>query len=200
MPSKPKNGKTGVPIRDRFQTPPFAVDLLYEHEFLPGQGPTVLEPAAGEGILANALIAKGCTVITSDIMWGVDFFDDSMFPIEYDYDIHITNPPYSLKYGWLKRCYEIGKPFALLMPSDTMFAKTAQELFSKHGIDIILPNRRINFKTPVKKSWGLSAQFHSSWFVWYPLVTYKGINILQVDYPPYTQEELLERIEREKLC
>ena len=34
----------------------------------------------------------------------------------FDFDIIITNPPYSLKNEFLKKCYEYDKPFCLLLP------------------------------------------------------------------------------------
>ena len=35
------------------------------------------------------------------------------------FDCIITNPPFSLKQEFLQRCYELGKPFALLLPLTT---------------------------------------------------------------------------------
>lgn len=81
----------------------------------------------------------------------------------------MTNCPYSVKYPWLRRYYELGKPFALLLPVDTTGAAQAQVLFDRYGIEIIYMNKRVNFKMP-NKGWSGSAQFSTAWFTW-------GLNI-----------------------
>ena len=62
-----------------------------------------------------------------------------------DYDIIITNPPYSKKDKFLKKCYEIGKPFALLLPVSALQGQNRGEMFSKNGIEILALNKRIDF-------------------------------------------------------
>jgi len=62
-----------------------------------------------------------------------------------DYDIIITNPPYSKKDKFIQRCYEIGKPFALLLPVSSLQGQKRGEMFSKNGIDILVLNKRIDF-------------------------------------------------------
>ena len=42
-----------------------------------------------------------------------DFFDCASDDV---YDGVITNPPYSLKDKFIEHCYELDKPFALLLP------------------------------------------------------------------------------------
>jgi hypothetical protein len=75
----------------------------------------------------------------------------------------VTNPPYSIKYDWLARCYALGKPFALLMPVEMIAASTAQRLFKQYGIEILMPDKRINFKMP-NAGWGGTAQFPTCWY------------------------------------
>ena len=59
------------------------------------------------------LSSKGYNVIGSDITRGFDFLKNNM---EQHFDMIITNPPYSLKDKFIEKCYEYGKPFALLLP------------------------------------------------------------------------------------
>src|SRR4051812_43128451 len=97
---------------DRCQTPAYALDPLWP--FLP-PGATIWEPAAGNGNLSTALREQGHRVITSDILQGRS---QNFFSYEPDepYDMILTNPPYSVKFQWMARCFQLGKPFALLLP------------------------------------------------------------------------------------
>jgi len=123
----------------------------------------IWEPARGEGNLMLSLLTNGFyNVVGTDILTGQDFFTYR----ESDFDAIVTNPPYSVKYQWLKRCYELGKPFALLMPVEMLGAKTAQRMFAKHGISVVFPYGRINFKMPNKGWDGSSAQFPTAWYTW----------------------------------
>jgi hypothetical protein len=78
----------------------------------------------------------------------------------------MTNPPYSFKFDWLARCYELGKPFALLVPVETIGAKAAQRLMERYGAEQLLLDKRINFEMPNKGWAGSSAQFPVLWLCW----------------------------------
>lgn len=169
MGNKPKNNSKDS-SRDRCQTPAYAVDLL--RPFLDqfqrrlGRQLVIWESAAGEGYLVAALEACGYQVIATDILGGADRF--SFQPEQYD--IEVTNVPFSVKYRWLRHAAAQHHPFALLMPSDSLFAgKEAQPVIEHQDVKIICPNVRIDFKMP-NTGWGLSegdkhtAQMHTSWF------------------------------------
>lgn len=150
---------------DRCQTPAYALDPLLPYLL----GDLVIwEPAAGEKLIVKALHNNGFNnVIASDILTGQNFLEYQ--PAD-TWDAIVTNPPYSLKFPWLKRCYELGKPFALLLPVETLGTKTAQDLFREYGIEIILMDKRINFKMPSKGWDAAGAPFPVAWFTW-------GLNI-----------------------
>jgi len=99
--------KPKLPLRskgsDEFGTPKYAVDILlpYLKYFR-----IIWEPAKGKGLLVNHLREYDFNVIPTE-----DFLNTEML----DFDCIVTNPPFSLKDEFLKRCYELGKPFALLM-------------------------------------------------------------------------------------
>ena len=124
---------------------------------------SVWESAAGEGNLVKALEYNTFHVIGTDIrrLQSRDFFDWT--PDKAKWDVQVTNPPWSLKYKWLKRSYEIGKPFALLVPVKILGGKAAQELFAKYGYEWVFLNRRVNFKTPDKGYEGHGATFPVMW-------------------------------------
>ena len=145
---------------DACQTPAYAIDPLLpylERDW------TIWEPAAGEGLLVEALFDSGFdSVAQSDILTGQNFFEHDPS----DWDCLVTNPPYSIKYEWLKRCYELGRPFALLVPVETIGAKTAQELMQKYGYEIMLLDQRVDFKMPNAGWDGAGSQFPVLWLCW----------------------------------
>jgi len=149
---------------DACQTPAYAIDPLLP--FI-GDNWTIWEPACGDGLLVEALYDSGYSeeqVIGTDLLTGRNFFECE--PAAWDF--LLTNPPFSIKYEWLKRCYELGKPFALLVPVETLGSKTAQELMKQYGFEIMLLDSRVDFKMP-NKGWGGSAQFPVLWLCWHIL-------------------------------
>lgn len=150
---------------DACQTPAYAIDPLLPYL---QDSWNIWEPACGEGYLEGALYDSGFNVVSGDLITGQNFF-------EYEperWDCLVTNPPFSTHSLWLKRCYELGKPFALLMKVDILGNKGEQEMFDQFGIEVIFVSPRINFKMP-RKGWdGGGAQFSTAWFTW-------GLNIGQ---------------------
>jgi hypothetical protein len=159
---KPKSNEKGNPKRDQCQTPPRALWPLLPYV---NKSWRVWEPCAGKGNLVRGLVRYGIrNVVKGDILTGQNFFDPKSEPAIWD--AQITNPPFSIKYKWLKRSYELGKPFALLVPVDTLGAKTAQALFSRYGVEVIFMNERINYEMPNIGFSGSGAQFASIWITW----------------------------------
>ena len=160
---KPKENKgynTGT--YDECQTPPYALEPLLPYLNINNK---IWECAAGKLTLTIELGRKGYTVIHSDITDDdipVDFLQVNN-PIGH---IILTNPPYSLKYEWLERCYELGNPFALLMPVEMLGTAKGQRLFDKYGIEVIFMSPRVDFYMPNKGYEGGGAQFPTAWFTW----------------------------------
>jgi len=77
-------------------------------------------------------------------------------------DCIITNPPFSKKNEFIERCYELKRPFALLLPFAALETGRRQKQWRK-GLQLIIINKRLNFETPnnIKKS---SAWFATAWF------------------------------------
>lgn len=165
---------------DMCQTPPEAVRPLVFHLQRRTNVRRIWEPAEGEGLLSAELRRNGFFVWGTDLLRGYNFFegridrdpeivrtDDGTARdgLTQPFDAIVTNPPYSVKFHWLRRCYEIGKPFALLLPVETLGAKTAQKLFAMYGVSVLLLHGRINFKMP-DKGWDGQAHFPVAWFLW----------------------------------
>ena len=156
---------------DEFMTPEFAINPLlpYLNNFK-----TIWECAWGKGSLAKHFEKKGFEVIGEPFK---DFLNKDLGLNIDGFDIIITNPPYSLKDKFLERCYELKKPFALLMPLTALEGKKRGELYKKHGIQLIIPNKRINFVTPSGK--GSGAWFQTAWFT-YGLNLPKDLNFVEL--------------------
>lgn len=82
----------------------------------------------------------GYNVIFSHIDTGEDFF--SYEPDEWD--IIVSNPPFSIKDKIIKRLYSFDKSFAVLLPLNSLQGKIRYEYF-KEGIQILTFDTRINF-------------------------------------------------------
>lgn len=168
MPSKPKinrsegNGKAGS--YDSCQTPAYALEPLAP--YIP-QNATIWEPAAGEGLLVDGLRRYWFDdVIASDIITGQDFFK---WQPERFWTHLITNPPYShpMKPRWIMHTYEFDKPFALLVPVETLGGQDPQDMIEQFpGTQIMLLDKRIDFKMPMKGFEGSGAQFPVLWWTY----------------------------------
>lgn len=160
---KPKrNQKADTNIsdeRDRCETPAYALDPLLP--FLPASW-RIWEPACGSGRIVRALQTRGYAVWGTDLLEGKNFFQHELRTIAWE--AIVTNPPYSIKVDWIRRCYELGNPFALLVPVETISLPDVQTLMEQHGADLLLLNKRVNFYMPSGKDG--SAQFPVLWFCW----------------------------------
>jgi len=132
---------------DELYTPEIAFDLL--KKYIP-KDKTIFECAVGTGKLAKQMTSNGYNVISSN-----DFFNE--FP---NYDILITNPPYSIKDKFLEEAYKRGKPFAILLPITALEGIKRQKMYKKYGIKILFPTKRIDFNGK-KSPW-----FYTAWFCW----------------------------------
>ena len=75
----------------------------------------------------------------------------------------VTIPEISLKDKFLEKAFKLEKPFAFLLPLTTLEGIKRGKMFKDSGIQIIIPNRRINFEIPSGKK---SSWFATAWFCW----------------------------------
>jgi len=136
---------------NEMQTPPEAILPLLP--FI-DKNWVVWECAPGRGSMVRALRTWDIDVIAEDtnfLLWEPK-----------RYDCIITNPPYSIKDQFLKRAYQLGKPFAFLLPITALESERRQYLYRTYGLEIILFNKRINFETPSGR--GSGSWFPTAWF------------------------------------
>lgn len=66
---------------------------------------------------------------------------------DYDYDICITNPPFSLRDKVIRRCLDKGKDLIIIFPENAIFSVTFYNLQKEYGFHykIYSPKKRIYF-------------------------------------------------------
>jgi hypothetical protein len=164
--------RMGLNHSDMFGTPEWPVDALVSylrehttfnapyngHPFDEGK---VWEPACGKGNIVHYLEQRGIDCYGSDISQGYDFLD--MEVLNELYSCIITNPPFSLKDQFLKRCYELDVPFALLLPIQALSGIKRSKLFKDKGLQVLVLPKRVDFEyedgTFKGKPW-----FSCAWF------------------------------------
>ena len=89
----------------------------------------------------------GYKVIYSHIDNGQNFFE---FEPKEDYDVIISNPPFSIKDDILRRLNELDKPYAMLMP---LPALQGQKRFKYlKGSQALIFDKRINYYTTPERN------------------------------------------------
>jgi len=159
---------------DDFQSPRYSLTPLIPFLKL-NKFKVIWECAEGKGNLSNELRSKGFLVIGSDIKSNPKHDFLTWTPDQFD--CIITNPPYSLKEKFIERCYKLGKPFALLLPLTALESEKRQKFYRKYGVQLIIPNKRIDFDTPSGQ--GSGSWFCTMWLTW-GLNLPKDINFVEI--------------------
>jgi hypothetical protein len=148
---------------DNFQTPDWPLELLYRR--ISQQGGANFrnwDPFSGKGNIVKFFNSKTPDLehLGTDLETGTDFLNTEKNC--FNFDMIVSNPPYSIKDACIAKCYEHGKPFALLMPLAALEGRKRQKLYMLHGLSLLLLPRRVNFQTPSGK--GSGSHFATAWF------------------------------------
>ena len=89
-------------------------------------------------------INKTNLVIYSHISMGKDFFDYE--PVEWD--IIISNPPFTNKRKYFERALSFGKPFALIMTNTWLNDAAPKQIFKDKDLQLLMFDKRMKFISP----------------------------------------------------
>ena len=156
--------------KDQYYTPTFAVMLLlrvlgntiaqlatgkyfsspslfiFFYPIICSGGLPILEPACGDGRISKVLKDMGYAVIEQDLYSNyVSQHIDYLTSTDPAHCFLITNPPYILKFLFLKKAFESGIPFAMLLPFTCFTTVMGSELFEKYSLKIYAFRRCLNF-------------------------------------------------------
>ena len=105
-------------------------------------------------------ISKTNPVVHSHIETGQDFFEYE--PPEWD--IIISNPPFTNKRKYFERALSFNKPFALIMTNTWLNDATPINLFHERGLQLMMFDMRMNFLSPDGTAVDNKITFSSSYF------------------------------------
>jgi hypothetical protein len=143
-------------VNDEIYTPKNAITPLLKH--IDKDKKIILPFDTEESNYYKVFKENGYDVTCQHLKDNKDFF----FEFYEEYDIIISNPPFSIKDSILERLYLINKPFIMLLPITTLSSIKRVEMFKKYGIDLIVFDRRIGFilnGEQCKSNWFASAYF-----------------------------------------
>lgn len=91
--------------------------------------------------------------------------DEDFFNYEpFEWDIIVSNPPYSIRNDILKRAFAFGKPFALLMNTNGLFdSQIRYDLFSQNDFSLFYLKGRVNYMKEYGKVEKSSPPFQSAY-------------------------------------
>ena len=142
---------------DDYMTPNYVWDDL--QKFIPNDK-VIWEAFYGDGSSGNYLRKLGFSVIHEP----VDFFSHNHG------DIIVSNPPFSKKQMVFERLKKLGKPFMILAPVSTLNTQYLKKLYGKEKIQLIIPDKRINFiklvNGEIPENWGSRCNFDVVFFCW----------------------------------
>lgn len=136
--------------QDEYYTPKYVVDIIIPYV---KKTDVIWCPFDKESSEFVKQLSKTNKVYYTHIDNGEDFLT---YEPDFEYDIIISNPPFSIKNEILKKCYLLNKPFCLLLPF-TMFNSISSVSILDDDIQFIIMDRRITYD-------GSRPNF-TSWFV-----------------------------------
>ena len=143
---------------DECYTPDYAVQPILE--YIP-QDVTVWCPFDTEESQFVKQISKTNPVTYSHLDKGQDFFQYQ--PSEWD--IIISNPPFSNKKKFFQRALAFNKPFALIMTNTWLNDSTPKILFKDKDLQLLMFDKRMEFVNPNGQV-NNKITFSSSYYCW----------------------------------
>lgn len=96
-------------------------------------------------LYVRMLKQAGFDVMHTHIAGGGDFLNMDYSALEFD--CIVSNPPFTLKDEILETLYKIGKPFAILLPLQSLQSSERTPLYIKYGLELLSFDKRACFYT-----------------------------------------------------
>ena len=116
-------------------------------------------------------------VIYSHIATGRNFFDYE----PYEWDVIVSNPPFTNKRKYFERALSFNKPFALIMSNTWLNDSAPAKLFKDRDLQLLMFDKRMKFISPDGRD-NNKITFSSSYYCWNMLP--KQIIMETLDVPP----------------
>ena len=126
---------------DECYTPEYAVRALVPHleKF---KGKTIWCPFDdATSNFVKVLESEGFNVVRSHINEGQDFYTHA--PL--DWDVMVSNPPFTNKRGIFERAIDLGKPFALIMSNTWLNDAAPKQVFRNIPLQLLMFEERMKF-------------------------------------------------------
>ena len=143
---------------DECYTPDYAVKPILK--YIP-EGSIVWCPFDTEESEFVKQISKQNDVEYSHISTDHDFFDYE--PDEWD--IIVSNPPFTNKRKYFERALAFNKPFALIMTNTWLNDSAPKQLFKDKDLQLLMFDKRMKFNSPDGRS-NDKITFSSSYYCW----------------------------------
>lgn len=104
----------------------------------------------------KVLTEEGFKVVNSHIATGQDYY--TYEPKEWD--VMVSNPPFTNKRGIFERALSFNKPFALIMSNTWLNDSAPKQLFKDRELQLLMFDKRIQFNDDKKIT------FSSSYYCW----------------------------------
>jgi len=128
-------------------------------------GLPIFEPSCGMGHISNVLQNNPFfqfSVVVQDLFTSfVTEHKDYLSTADPLYSFLITNPPFCLKYEFLLKAFQSGKPFAMLLPLLCYTTVKGSKLFENYPLAIFAFRRNVVFEHEGRKT----AYSGMAWFV-----------------------------------
>ena len=166
---------------DECYTPDYGVKPILK--YIP-EGAIVWCPFDTEDSQFVIQISKQNKVEYSHISTGHDFFDYE--PDEWD--MMVSNPPFTNKRKFFERALNLGKPFALIMTNTWLNDSAPKQLFKDKDLQLLMFDKRMKFISPDGRD-NDKITFSSSYYCYNILP--KQIIMEELDVPPKKVSQLI---------
>lgn len=106
-------------------------------------------------------ISKQNEVVFTHIQYGQDFFTYE----PKNWDVIVSNPPFTNKRKFFERALSFNKPFALIMSNTWLNDSAPKQLFAEKDLQLLMFDKRMKFHSPDGRA-NDKITFSSSYYCW----------------------------------